>query len=458
MVKTKEMYIAELRELYDAHGLVCMSNKWLRDHKKLNIYNALQIRQVTFEDVSKIWGIHEAFLGQQRTLEYQRREKIKKSSGQTSACQRIQLPYRPSKEYLLEIIQRLFEEHGSLALSKIWLENNGYIIIYERLRSTFQTTIEEAAKSLNLHADWVTQAAIDKAERSRKMITSRGKELWTVDRIYKTAEEIIQKYAMLPPTAYLIDQGYASFVTSIHKFKIKYDDLKVKYNCPDDERRISRDGKSWLSAAEAGACNFLISRGIVVTHGRTYPKEYAKITGKAYGVYDMHFKATVGKYAGDWMDVEIFGGYYAGGEERAIDYEKTKQFKIDFNKNNPRFIQLTVEDCYKDSKLQTILEPFIGTPPVTLKTSYDHMVNTCQLSLLDRTLKNCFVMCEKLGLAELPTSGWFEQTGRYINREIFDWEVKGIHADICKLGGLPKMRELMRLSETNEAQANDSIC
>lgn len=146
------------------------------------------------------------------------------------------------------------------------------------------------------------------------------------------------------------------------------------------------------------------------------------------------------------MDVEIFGGFYAGGKERELEYARTKESKITFNKDNPRFIQMSVEDCYNDAKLQSILEPFIGTPEVSLRNSYDHLVDTSQLSLMDRALKQCRIVCDNLGTPELPSSNWFTRTGSHKDRAMFEWEVKGLHRDMSKLGGLKKIREIMKLS------------
>lgn len=423
--RTTESYIQELTDIYNEHGVEALHCGWLKKHKHGNLYNALLKRNITLEDMAKKLNVHEAW------------EKTGKP--------RCPYPIAMDKQTIIANLRELFDVHGISVLFCKWLMDRKADILHYRLLEKFETTLEDVAKLWNVHDEYLVKKQELADAQKDAIIASRGLERWNLDRIHRTAKQLIEDFGCLPPhSAIAGKKEYGAFSINLGKHNILYEDLRKQYGVPNDLRLIARNGITFRSAAEAAVANFLIVRGIDVLLGKSYPKE----SGRQW-TYDLHFKNS----DGNLMDVEVWGGEYSGGQERIDNYEQNKAGKLEFNKNNPNFVHLHVDNCWKDDFLTEFFRPYIGDPEVQILDKIGELVPAVLLATADSTIQECKKLCERLKVEEIPCRQWFLRTGKFADRKVEDWECGHLAYDIPKLGGWNKVRLFCKLAKHAEDTA-----
>ena len=123
----------------------------------------------------------------------------------------------------------------------------------------------------------------------------------------------------LPPASWFQANGYGSLVGSVYYLGKTWEDLRQDLGDFHSSQFVeSRNGLRWRSHPEASLSNFLHARGIPHRRGQRYPDEYALVTGRSYGMYDLHFDGLAGE-----VDVEIWGDKPKGHGE--ADYAEKRR-------------------------------------------------------------------------------------------------------------------------------------
>ena len=147
----------------------------------------------------------------------------------------------------------------------------------------------------------------------------------------------------------------------------------------------------------------------------------------------------------------------SGGQERIDNYEQNKAGKLEFNKDNPNFIHLHVDNCWKDDFLTDFFRPYIGDPEVQIHDKIGELARTIvqssMLSIADSTIQECKKLCDRLEVEEIPCRQWFLRTGKFADRKVEDWECGHLVYDITKLGGWNKVRLFCKLAKHAEDTA-----
>ena len=251
--------------------------------------------------------------------------------------------------------------------------------------------------------------------KARAIITSHQVS-WNQDTFDDIAREIVQKYNCIPATSFLSANNYHMFVTKIKEFAQDPSSLREKFDNGNAHKLRSADGKVWLSFAETCLANFQIARGIGVMHGRLYPDAYALTIDRQCGRYDMHFTAVSGDLSGKEILVEVWGGGIAANSDR---YAATRKATEDFHNYDKCFLGIEYKDCYKEIRLTTLLEPYIGSPNVTFSYSG---VPTCQSSVFEMVVQECKHVYENMPDKLLPSQNWLLRNGSYSERHVLHWE------------------------------------
>lgn len=329
-----------------------------------------------------------------------------------------------------EITQKfstLYDEYGAVVFTCKWLKENRLESLYSRALY-LKIYTKDLAHDLNV-ADELKQIT---EQFSNTKITDKQ-----LDDMAKT---LISDHGCIPSVTWLEANGYAGMYNvimqrgGIHSFREKYHTQEI---C----RTISRDGQRWDSQAEVCCCNFLWARGIEVSKGKFYPKEYAEFSGKAYGKYDMHFTTQHTEYK-----VEIWGADRMTGHG-GTRYEDTKKCKQLFHKDDPTFIEIPYNFCYTEAKLQLVLGKIIGDLPVLrFGNESDKLFPPSTWTLSDEVIKKCRFVCQHVKDGILPPGDWFYKTKTFKNRPRLDWEPETwgrLPDNITKLGGFPKIRQIL---------------
>lgn len=180
--------------------------------------------------------------------------------------------------------------------------------------------------------------------------------MWTAERFSKVTAEIIAKFGCISTTV-LANNGCSGYINHIKQFGPDIATIRLNNGVDKVELR-DIDGTVWLSLIEVNVATYMLARGVKIAKGENYPAAYAALSGRKYGVYDMHIAALTGDHKGKKMNTEIFGGSPGGRG----DYAETRgAFKEQFHENDPTFLAL---EYNTDSALFTKLGPFIGDRPV----------------------------------------------------------------------------------------------
>lgn len=356
-------------------------------------------------------------------------------------------------EYYKNQLKDLYEKYGICALSYKWLRDNEYKDLYNNIvvgktnvQGDYKITLECLAKEWGVYDDW-------KNQRHQLMGGRCGRrQVWTIETFQQKTEEIIQEHGFIPAGEYLRKNGYGGYVSYMYSQNIKMSDLQEQYKCKKT-KWISKNNMYWASHAECCLANFLYGRGIQIKNGEKYPDDYSYITGRSYGRYDLHFKATLNNFEDKWIKVEVWGDKPNGHSE--IEYALKRKQKEDFHKNDSLFLGISYKQCYIEDALQNILKKYIGIiKPYIFKDERDNFFKTTQWTLKDIVIKECkYIMKHNNNI--LPPEGWFRfrKGGKYENRKIENWEknikinLNTLTVYIEKVGGFPKIREILGSSK-----------
>lgn len=147
---------------------------------------------------------------------------------------------------------------------------------------------------------------------------------------------------------------------------------------------------------------------------------------------------------------------YSRGQERIDNYEQNKAGKLEFNKDNPNFIHLHVDKCWKDEFLIDFFRPYIGDPEIQIHDKIGELVPAVLLAVAESTIQECRKLCDRLNVEEIPCRQWFLRTGKFADRKVEDWECGHLVYDIPKLGGWNKVRLFCKLAKHAEDTASAS--
>jgi hypothetical protein len=226
-------------------------------------------------------------------------------------------------------------------------------------------------------------------------------------------------------------------VQAIYQLRRTWEDLRVElgdFRCSQFVE--SRSGLRWRSHAEASLSNFLYARGVPHRRGSRYPKEYEDQSGRAYGMYDMHFDGRLGP-----VDVEVWGDKPKGSDSEA--YRVKRQAKERFNSDNAGFVGIHFADCYSDKHLTEILEPHLGiVAPFQFDRPTDRIIPSTHWSNADELLGYCREFAAAQPNGEFPTEGWLRKRGNWADRDGPTYNTLSIYVKKW-LGGVRELRKLL---------------
>ena len=443
--------IAKIKEEYDKpeNGLTILTHKWMLKHKI-----RLDRANLSLAIVAEELGVLEEFKQQSIKLRMQSRGwklNIPQISNENQG-----LIQQPSQENVISSIKKAYELNGIKSINYKWLKEHLQITPHF-LRTRFDLNINKIIASLNLEPEYNIYVA-----QSRLAL---GNQLWTEDHFQKTIQDILSNFnGSIPAVDILKSQGYSAFVTHVSKKGMGMDKLREEYHTNRNAAQVSRDGKMWMSMAEASAANFLWSRNINVIKGRRYPIEFQNKFNRIRSRYDMHFICTSKKYQGKEITIEIWGNsiyvtkknvsHLVGPNGQDYEeYNKKRLEKEQFNKEqNILFLGISFQDCYDSKKLIEIFTPYVLNIDTVLRTSkpYDAISSPTSWSLIDKLIKVLKEIMTEHNMSNMPPYTWLSKTGIYEHRATGNWEQKisgyTLREWIQKCGGYSKIREIMQLS------------
>lgn len=347
-----------------------------------------------------------------------------------------------AKLHYLCIIELLYKFNGVNGLSNKWLCDNYHKPLYNRIVITYKTTLESLSIDFNCHDEW-------KNNRKAKLLHGRNCIIWSETVFTEKCKEIVSKYGYFPPSLFLVNNGYSELISYFYSHDYTYEKINKLLNIDYCPIFTSRNGLKFRSLAEACLANFLYARGIEIKVGEKYPEGYSVLSGKKYGVYDIHFKGKKGEYTDKWIDCEVWGENPNGHNKE--NYAITRKYKESFNKDNDCFIGIAYHDCYRENELSTILNKYIGTiEPYIFNNEEDKQIKPTLWNSMDVVKKQCRHIMENNNNI-IPTEGWMRKRGKYKNRPTEEWENKynlaSLTVYIKQVGGIRKIRELLGNSE-----------
>lgn len=313
-------------------------------------------------------------------------------------------------------IKDLYKKHGIKALHENWLKENYGQDAYEVYVAKKGTTLRDVAQKLGV---W------DELIQFRKQ--QRNQVNWTNAKMQEVGQILIEEHGCIPATGWLGSNGYSGLIWAIQKTG-GMDVYRNRFVASSISRLVSRGGIRHDSFAEVAAANFLWSRGINVSKGRKYPDLYAKMSGRAHGWYDLEFTGMTDLYDGHTILIEIWGDSSTGGPgggnaAKVQTYLDTKCKKLECNRNNPYFLSFNYKDCYNESRLQHIFQPYIGSLPVIrYKSEIDKHIPSNLLNMGDEVIGRCKWICSQIAGGILPPHAWFDRIRTYKDRKVYDWE------------------------------------
>lgn len=281
---------------------------------------------------------------------------------------------------------------------------------------------------------------INRSDELQSLQTEHQKTTMTADKFEETAKLIIENFRCIPSSKFLAKNGFNLFSRYVSTYGPTFSEVRKRHGV-DDVKLSSIDGQTWRSFAECCLANFLLTRGIEIWTGERYPESYAEFANRSYGVYDMHFKATIGSQMGSKVSVEVFGG---GVGLAQASYDQTKKSKIEFHANDPNFMYLEYTDCYCETTLCEKLSHYINTAEAVI-VPYPG-VPTTMLSHLEDVLRRCRLILDNTSSEFLPVTSWFEKRGVHADRAREEWETfssANLSKDIANCGGRKIICELL---------------
>ena len=401
IAKKKSLY-DEIDTIYKEHGVAAFDIVWLREHYR-SLAFGLTGMKISMKELADRYDAHE------------------------EAQARIQ-------KIILDEWKKLLEVHGLNALAQRWLEKNKLIGILRRAQRN-GLSLKDVTKALGQE-----EALKDKID---KMVRN-GDTRWTAEQFDRVAKVLVEEFGCIPPADYLKQNGYGGFHWQIKNFGPGIDDVRKRLGV-QNVKLVDMEGNVWLSLPEVAMSNYLLARGIPVSKGMKYPKEYSDRFPRSYGVYDLHFKATVGKLQGREIKVEIWRSTV--GRDADNKYSETRKFKEEFHKSDSSFLGIEFADCYSEIKLQKLLISLIGKARI-IRQHPMFKVPSNMISIMDQLVAECKNICDKLpeGDNKLPSCDWFARSKAYSSRTVYDWEPQSWGRMIGHLGriGYRNMRLALR--------------
>ncbi|WP_433968333.1 hypothetical protein [Tunturiibacter gelidiferens] len=334
-----------------------------------------------------------------------------------------------SGDQLLDECRALYEREGITAFSFKSLKfHKLYFPLYSK-----GLKLAHVIKALHLEDEY-------HAHRLAQPMRAGGRECfrWTWDRVLTEAREVAEEQGSLPAAAWFQANGHGSLVSSVYSLGFTWVDLRSALKDFSNSNFVeSRNGLRWLSHAEASLSNFLYARGIEHRKGRKYADGYAEHSGYRYGMYDLRFLASDGR----WVDVEVWGDKPLGLEE---EYRAKRILKEDFNQeNNPNFLGVGFRDCYEEKRLTDVLEPHIGRiEPFQFDKPTDRLIHATHWSNADELLEYARHLTATMPDGKFPTEEWLRKRGKWVDRP---GEALNTFSVYIKLwfGGVRNLRKLL---------------
>lgn len=345
-------------------------------------------------------------------------------------------------EQILEYCRSLYDAHGPTALTFQALKSHDNLYFALHVRGIGQRAL---LIRLGLTSELKSYRYTLKKFRDGKRL-----ERWTWERICEVATEAQLAAGHLPPAAWFQANGKGALVGAIYNHGKTWEDLRAALADFNSSQFVeSRSGIRWRSHPEASLSNFLYARGIEHRRGERYPEAYSEATGRAYGLYDLHFQGLRHE-----IDVEIWGDKPNGHGSAA--YAEKRRGKELFNAGNPRFLGISFRDCFSDDKLSAILEPFIGLIPAFRFTqAIDHAIESSHWSNADELLEFCRHLASQMPDGAFPNEEWLRKRGKFASREGPAYNTLSVYIKLW-IGGIRKLRELLGQPEMSTQQWDEA--
>lgn len=332
----------------------------------------------------------------------------------------------------------LYREHGPQALTFQALRSHDNLYFTLHSRGIGQ---KQLLAHLGLAAELKAHRyTLDKVRDGKKL------ERWTWERVREAASEIKVRMGHLPPASWFQANGYGSLVGSVYYLGKTWEDLRQDLGDFNSSQFVeSRNGLRWRSHPEASLSNFLHARGIPHRRGQRYPDEYALVTGRSYGMYDLHFDGLAGE-----VDVEIWGDKPKGHGE--ADYAEKRRGKEMFNADNPRFLGIGFNYCFSDEILTSILVPHIGKiAPFVFDRPADREIESSHWSNADELLAFCRQLATQMPDGAFPTEEWLRKRGKFADRDGPTYNTASVYIKKW-LGGVRTLRTLLGQGDVSTLQ------
>ena len=334
-----------------------------------------------------------------------------------------------SDDELVDFVRALYAKDGIAGLSFGALKTHRTLYMTLYLRGLRQSVLLERLGLVEEYRTWKSAQPIKYGEATR--------EHWTWERVLKEARAAQLSQGFLPPAAWWQANEGGSLVQAVYLLGHTWEDLRSELGDFQSSQFIeSRNGMRWRSHAEASLSNFLYVRGVSHRRGERYPQEYEEASGRAYGIYDMHFDGYLGH-----IDVEIWGDKPNGADSGA--YQAKREGKELFNVNNSGFLGIHFTDCYSEKQLTGILQPHIGIiEPFRFDRPTDREIPSTHWSNADELLEYCKAFAVAQPNGEFPTEEWLRKRGKWSERSGPAYNTLSIYIKTW-LGGVRKLRELL---------------
>lgn len=337
----------------------------------------------------------------------------------------------------INTFRKLYNEKGIQVFNVEWLNINNPSL-YKTFRYC-RIILENLSKEFGCHNEYTTL-------RQTIITESSGRCIRTKENFYKEANEIYEKYTCFPAMSILRMNGYEMFVSDLYtKNFTTLEELNKHFNISPDTALTARNGFIMDSQCEACLVNFLYTRGIKMTKGRYYTNSYTQNTGRK-GIYDLHFISPI---TDNEISVEIWGGAHSKNRQDA--YNKKRKDKENSHINSNTFIGIEHDDCYSESNLIPILEPYIGViEPYIFENEKDKTISCTKWNLIAGIEKGATYIMENNNNI-IPSVLWMRCRGSYKNRTHETWEmtnhfnIRTFSDAIDIFGGIVKVRQLMNV-------------
>ena len=402
---------AAIRLLVTKHGHQVLGMQWLDDHG----YNALRRRinyhKISFDSIAQELDIHAEW-----------KNNIRTKYGQLKAY---------TEKEVHELWSELIQKHGVVVLHKGWLRSNGHVSLHTACKRL------KVSKKNIANENGILQEYINYVKGTRNRWADEQR--WTKDKMYECLQDIANLYDGIPSQDFLKHNGYGAILGALARAKISFADVVDKFGGVRS-RLTSKNGLTWRSYPECALSDFLYARGIFHTIGKRYEAPFT-VDSNEYGIYDMHFTATKVPFKDQVIDVEIWGSKDVHYSDK---YEKRKEQKLEYNKDNKNFLCMDYQSCYKDCDLKPILDQYIDVDIIVNVPVNGFITDTTNWSLIDRVVFRANEICEKLGEHNLPPSNWFRRIAEYDSRKVHHWEPESWHPflyNISLIGGFVVLRK-----------------